>query len=259
MRSRSLTPAKEPPSAGDECVRVGERGSAESRGGWDPRLVWVIVPAYNEAETIEGVVASLCSEGYTTIVVDDGSSDTTASLARRAGATVLRHSQNLGQGGALWTGITFALHHGAELICTFDADGQHRVQDVERMGRCLMDHGTDVVLGSRFLGGAYGIPFSRKLLLRLAILFTRIRSGLSLTDTHNGLRLMRADAARKLDLRQLGMAHASEIIERIGKLKFKVCEAPVTVHYTEYSVRKGQSSVDSIKILIDLLIGRIAR
>ena len=225
----------------------------------NPSSLWVVVPAYNEAKSIASVVASLRSEGYTVVVVDDGSADETADLARSGGAIVLQHCQNLGQGGALWTGITFSFQQGAQLICTFDADGQHCIEDVRRMWNCLTANDVDVVLGSRFLGSTPGISFTRKLLLQFAVLFTKLQSGMDVTDAHNGLRLMRADAASRLDLKQLGMAHASEIIDRIADLQLRWLEVPVTIRYTEYSKRKGQSTLDSMNILVDLVIGRMTR
>jgi polyprenyl-phospho-N-acetylgalactosaminyl synthase len=222
-------------------------------------LLWVIVPAYNEASSIGGAVTSLRLEGYQVVVVDDGSIDVTADVAQRAGATVLQHCQNLGQGAALQTGITFCLRSKAQFICTFDADGQHCAEDVQRMWNRLISQDFDIVLGSRFLGDSPGISSSRKLLLKIAVLFTRLHSGLKLTDAHNGLRLMRAEAASKLALRHLGMAHASEIVDRIAHLKLKYCEFPVTVLYTQYSKAKGQSGSDSIRVVMDLIIGRMMR
>ncbi|MGH9585100.1 MAG: glycosyltransferase family 2 protein, partial [Bryobacteraceae bacterium] len=108
--------------------------------------LWVVVPAYNEAQSIGKVVASLRSEGYPVVVVDDGSRDETAETAHSAGAIVLRHDLNLGQGGALQTGITFSLESGAPVICTFDADGQHCASDIAKMRGCLATRDVDVVL-----------------------------------------------------------------------------------------------------------------
>lgn len=225
----------------------------------DPRSLWIVVPAYNEAKAIRTVVSSLRSQGYPVVVVDDGSADDTAGVARDAGAIVLRHLLNLGQGGALQTGITFCLESGARYICTFDADGQHRAEDIGGMWERLVAGGFDIVLGSRFLGDARGIPLSRTLLLKAAVLFTRLHSGLKLTDAHNGLRVMTAEAAARLKLKQMGMAHASEIIDQIAKLGLRYCEAPVSVIYTEYSKAKGQSALESIRILMDLIVGRTLR
>jgi glycosyltransferase involved in cell wall biosynthesis len=224
-----------------------------------PRSVWIVVPAYNEAESIGAVVSSLRSEGYPVVVVDDGSTDQTAEIARAAGAIVLRHLMNLGQGGALQTGMTLCVQSGARYICTFDADGQHCAKDIATLWERLTADNLDIVLGSRFLGDATGIPWSRKLLLKLAVLFTRLHSGLKLTDAHNGLRVMTPETASRLKLKQMGMAHASEILSQIAKLKLRCSEAPVTVVYTDYSKAKGQSAFGSIRILTDLIIGRMLR
>ena len=117
----------------------------------------------------------------------------------------------------------------------------------------------DIVLGSRFLGQAPGISRSRRLLLSAAVLFTRLHCRLRLTDTHNGLRLMTAQAAARLKLKQMGMAHASEILDQISVLNLKYSEAPVTILYTDYSKSKGQSALASIGILIELTIGRMLK
>lgn len=222
-------------------------------------LPWVVIPAYNEERSIASVVSSLRSEGYPVVVVDDGSADQTARAATAAGALVLRHDLNLGQGGALQTGIAFSLESGAQFICTFDADGQHCVSDIAKMCDCLVNRNLDVVLGSRFLGCSVGMPLARRLLLKAAVIFTRLHSGLRLTDAHNGLRVMTAEAASRLELRQMRMAHASEFIDEIVRRKLRCCEVPVTIMYTDYSKAKGQSGLGSIRILMDLFIGRIMR
>jgi len=221
--------------------------------------VWVVVPAYNEEQTIGRVVSELRSDGHTVVVVDDGSRDKTAEIARQSGAIVLRHALNLGQGGALQTGIAFCLKANARYICTFDADGQHRAEDVRILWERLVSGQYDIVLGSRFLGQAQGISQSRRLLLKTAVFFTRLHSRLRLTDTHNGLRLMTAQSAARLTLKQLGMAHASEILDQISVLNLKYSEVPVTVLYTDYSKSKGQSALASIGILIELTIGRMLK
>jgi len=219
----------------------------------------VVVPAYNEAQSIGSVVSALRAEGYRVVVVDDGSQDGTADVARAAGAIVLRHDLNLGAGGAVQTGIAFALESGALYICTCDADGQHSAGDIPRIWHYLLEHNLDVVLGSRFLGQAIGISRSRKWLLQLAAIFTRLHSGLRLSDPHNGLRIMTADAASKMRLRQMGYAHCSEIIDEIARLRLRYREFPVTVTYTDYSKAKGQSNLGAIRILLDLFLARMMR
>jgi len=219
--------------------------------------VWVVVPAYNEARVVAGVVAELKPDAHRIVVVDDGSSDSTAEMAAECGAAVLRHPINLGQGAALQTGIEFALARGAELIVTFDADGQHRTADVARLIDALEAERADFALGSRFLGSAVNIPPLRRMLLRAATLFTRLTTGLALTDAHNGLRAMTRRGALRIRLRQNRMAHASEILGQIAASGLKYVEVPVTIDYSSYSRAKGQRSGDLIVILLDLFARRL--
>lgn len=219
----------------------------------------VVIAAYNEASMIGSVVADVRRIFDNVIVVDDGSRDATASQAHDAGATVLVHPINLGQGAALQTGIAYARRAGFAYMVTFDADGQHRPEDAFHMLSLLAKGDAQVVLGSRFLGAAENIPASRRLLLRAATLFTRVTSGLKVTDAHNGLRVLRADAAALIHIRQNRMAHASEILEEIARHGLRYVEAPVVVRYTDYSRAKGQSGFGAFNILLDLLLARIRK
>jgi polyprenyl-phospho-N-acetylgalactosaminyl synthase len=221
--------------------------------------LYVVVPAYREAEVIGQTVATLRAHVRHVVVVDDCSPDDTCAQARAAGAVVLRHPINLGQGAALQTGIAYALQCGAQYIATFDADGQHSPEDLYAMLARLIEGDLDIVIGSRFLGNAEDMPRSRALFLRLAVVFTKLTSGLPLTDTHNGLRVMTAQTARRIDITQNRMAHASEILEAIAKLKLKYEEAPVNIRYSAYSLQKGQRLSGSFDILKDLLVGWLRR
>jgi glycosyltransferase involved in cell wall biosynthesis len=223
--------------------------------------VWIIVPAYNEGPVVGRVVSELLTVYPNVVVVDDGSEDDTLERVRETEATVIRHVVNLGQGAALRTGIDYALSQGAPTLVTFDADGQHRVGDIEVLLTALAESGADIALGSRFLGPEEGrnIPAGRRVLLKAAILFTRIVSGIRLTDAHNGLRAMRADAARKLPIRQARMAHASEILHGIVEHDLRHVEVPVTISYTARSRLKGQVSLDALNVVFDLAIRRLLR
>lgn len=211
--------------------------------------VWVVVAAYNEARVIGEVVRDLVDGGWRVVVVDDGSDDATAEIARTCGATVLRHVFNLGQGAALQTGVDYALQQNAAVVVTFDADGQHRVEDLPALVQAL--EGADVALGSRALGEAQGATRSRRLLLRLATVVSNKLSGLKLSDAHCGLRAFRSDTIRQLRIRQPRMAHASEILSLLKQSGARITEVPVSIRYTEYSRRKGQSGMQAIRILFD--------
>ncbi|HLH91554.1 MAG TPA: glycosyltransferase family 2 protein [Xanthobacteraceae bacterium] len=220
--------------------------------------VWVVIAAFNEARVIADVVAGVARLGYQVVVVDDGSTDETVQRAAPWAHTV-RHPVNLGQGAALQTGIDFALQQGAEVIVTFDADGQHRAADIEPLVAALREQAADFALGSRFLGRAIAISTSRRLLLRAATLFTQLTTGLRLTDTHNGLRAMTRLGATRIRLRQNRMAHASEILAQIAASRLPYVEVPVRIEYTAYSVAKGQRLGDAFTILLDLFARRLTR
>ncbi len=214
----------------------------------------VVIPAYNEAPVLSGVVKDVRTQVPHVVVVDDGSTDETAVLALRAGATVLRHSLNRGQGAALQTGIDAALADGADIVVTFDADGQMQAADIPAVVAPVASGLCEVSLGSRFLTPLNTIPKLRRLTLKAALAFTKLTTGLRISDTHNGLRAFSRSAAQSLSLRCDRMAHASEILEHIAALKLRFREVPVTVRYTPYSMHKGQKLSGTLKIVRDLLI-----
>lgn len=222
--------------------------------------VCVVIPAYNEGAAIGDVLAGFAALPYHVVVVDDGSADDTERRARQYPVAVLRHECNLGQGAALQTGISYALRlPGVRYVVTFDSDGQHSAADIERLLEPLRAGTHDVVLGSRFLGRGDAVDISRakRAVLRLAVWFTRMTSGLRLTDTHNGLRAFTAEAAARVNITSNRMAHASELLSQIAELRLRCREVPVTVTYTEYSRRKGQSLLNAINILWDIAAARI--
>ena len=217
----------------------------------------MVIAAYNEARAIGRVLAGLASLPYRVVVVDDGSTDATGHVAARAGAEVLTHPINLGQGAALQTGIDYALLRGASHVVTFDADGQHRPEDIAGLLAALAAHQGDFALGSRFRGAAVDLPPLRRLMLRAATWFTRLTTGLDVTDAHNGLRAMTRRGAAHIRLRQNRMAHASEILHQIAASGLRYVEAPVTIQYSRYSLAKGQRASEFVVILLDLFARRL--
>ncbi|MBT8486439.1 MAG: glycosyltransferase family 2 protein [Phycisphaerales bacterium] len=218
---------------------------------------FVVVPAFNERSCIEQVVQSLRREYPHVVVVDDGSRDDTVEIARGCATYVLRHEINCGQGAALQTGIEFALSRGARYIVTFDADDQHRVGCVSTLLEPIVRGECEITLGSRFLGEAINLSEGRRLMLRVAILFTRLVNRLQLTDAHNGLRAFSREAAQRIRIRADRMAHASEILDIIRHSGLSFREVPVRVHYTPYSIEKGQSPVRAFRIVFHYVIARV--
>ncbi|MCC9599044.1 glycosyltransferase family 2 protein [Stieleria sp. JC731] len=222
--------------------------------------LFVVIPAYNESSRIKTVIDNLRRSGVRDIVVvDDGSADDTANLAAAEDVWVLRHIVNRGQGAALQTGIDFAISNQADLIVTFDADGQHRGEDLLKMIQPIVDGRADVTLGSRFLGNAENVPPLRRLILKAGVVLTRLTSGLPLTDTHNGYRVMTSNAATRLRMFEDGMAHASEFLDRLAASKLRWTEVPVTIRYTEGTLEKGQRNSAAFRILFRIFISKVTR
>jgi glycosyltransferase involved in cell wall biosynthesis len=220
---------------------------------------FIVIPAYNEESAIGKVVSEVKPLWPNLVVVDDGSKDATGAAARAAGAIVLTHIVNRGQGAALQTGLSFALRRGAEIIVTFDSDGQHRPEDIATLVEPIAAGRADAVLGSRFLGTTERMPRLRLVLLRAAVIFTRVTSGARVTDAHNGLRAFSRAAAARIHIELDRMAHASEIVDQIAARGIRFVEVPVHVRYSDYSRRKGQSTLGAFRVLFDYLWSRWLR
>lgn len=221
--------------------------------------VWLVVPLFNEAGVIGDVVRNALPTFPNIVCVDDGSSDGSPERAAEAGARVVRHPVNLGQGAALQTGFEYALTDpDMEFCVTFDSDGQHQVSDVVAMlTRAEADH-LDVVFGSRFLDHRTNPGLLKKVILRMAVAYTNMTTGVKLTDAHNGLRVMRRPVVQRMNITLNRMAHASEIVDIIGAMridgeKVRYGEEPVHILYTDYSRSKGQSMWNSVNILAELM------
>jgi glycosyltransferase involved in cell wall biosynthesis len=224
------------------------------------KRVMVIVPAYNEGPVIQVTVRDLLNAGYEVIVVDDGSQDETVAV-RELPVVYIRHAVNLGQGAALQTGMTYAFRAGADIAVHFDADGQHDWRQIDRLLAPILDGSADVVFGSRFLrkADAAQVPFKKRMLLRSGILVSWLLGGVRLSDTHNGFRALSRRALEQVCLQEKGFAHATEILQRVRESRLRLVEVPITVTYTDYSIRKGQPISNSINILFDLILSRLFR
>lgn len=218
-------------------------------------IVVAIIPAYNEAPRIEKAILDATPHVNHIIVIDDCSTDDTSIIAKNAGAVVLRHIINRGQGASLQTGMDYALKAlHADVIVHFDADGQMRGDEIPSMIAPIISGDADVVLGSRFLGApAKNMPIIRKTLIRLGTLFTMLLSGIRVTDTHNGFRAFSKHAALKMHISLDRMAHASEIIDLVKAKRLKFVERPVTITYSAETLHKGQSTIKALLTAKDIL------
>ena len=214
-----------------------------------------IVPIYNEATVIEDCIADLRTIFSNILVIDDGSTDDSASKAKKSGAQVIRHALNVGQGLAISTGFKWVQGQNKfKNIVTFDGDGQHIAHDALRLVEELENSSLDIVFGSRFLGyEKSNTPAMKRIILKIVTKITNILTGIKLSDAHNGLRALTVEASKVVELTQTGMAHASQMISLTRQANLKYHEIPVNVLYTSYSTKKGQSILNSVNIVADLV------
>ena len=213
--------------------------------------VVIVIPARNEASTIADVIRRAKPFGHV-VAVDDGSTDTTADEAKRAGAVVLQHVVNLGKGCALKTGCDYALSKNAQSIIILDADAQHDPEQIPDFLSALRDH--DVVFGYRtFSGDMPGIlRFGNAFISRL----TRFLYGIALRDTQCGYRAFTADAYRKLRWNATDYSVESEIVSTTGRKKLRYVELSIpTVYHNKY---KGTTVLDGMKIVLKMVWWRVS-
>lgn len=224
------------------------------------RNTCLIIPVYNEGAVIRGVIENIKDPSYRVVCVNDGSRDNSREEILKTSAYYVEHPINMGQGAALQTGIEFAKGlPGVEYFVTYDADGQHRLEDVKKMLGTIKKQKVDIVLGSRFLGETENMSRTKGFILKSAIQFSNFTSGIKLTDTHNGLRVFNRRVAEKMQITMSDMAHASEILEIIRENNFSYTEIPVKIVYTDYSKAKGQSIFNAVNISFDVLLRRITK
>jgi glycosyltransferase involved in cell wall biosynthesis len=214
-----------------------------------------VVPMYNEAQVVGSVLDSLKMRFPHILCVDDGSTDASAEIARARGVRVITHRLNIGQGAALQTAFRIVASEAQfRYLVTFDADGQHDPDDAVRMAIKLANSSASIMFATRFHQDAKSkIPIAKQIVLRTVVRYNKFATGVNLSDTHNGLRAIRAEALPLLQINHFGMAHATEIVSRTLQGKLEYLEAPATINYTEYSMRKGQSIMNAFNILLEHL------
>lgn len=221
---------------------------------------WLVIPCYNEGSVIQDVIENARQTFPNIVAVNDGSADDSAARIHAAGAHLVNHPVNLGQGAAIQTGVEYArMQPGAKYFVTFDADGQHQVKDVVKMVNRLRTEEIDIVVGTRFgrpRSANDQVPWIKRVVLKTVVFLSPRTRRLGLTDAHNGLRAFNKKAAMELNLRMNGMSHASEFVSIMDERKWRVAEEPVDILYTEYSMSKGQSLINGVNILADGFLAR---
>ncbi|AKV59248.1 glycosyltransferase family 2 protein [Corynebacterium riegelii] len=229
-----------------------------SRALTDFSDTWLVIPCFNEGQVIFDVIANARQTFPNIVAVNDGSRDNSAEAIHAAGAHLVNHPVNLGQGAAIQTGVEYArAQPGAQYFVTFDADGQHQVKDVVAMVERLRMEPVDIIVGTRFAGQDNSqVPWIKRVVLKTVVMLSPRTKRLGLSDAHNGLRAFNRKVAEEMDIRMNGMSHASEIVAMIDNHGWRVAEQPVDILYTEYSMSKGQSLINGVNILADGLMAR---
>jgi len=219
-------------------------------------MLVAVIPALNEEDSIGSVLEGIKKYVDHIIVVDDGSIDNTAEIARAAGAHTLVHPINRGQGAALQTGHDYARILGADLVVHFDADGQFNPGEIPLALQALQSAQADILFGSRYLGKKASIPFTKKYILHPLSHFINFLFGTpNMSDAHNGFRVLTKKALDTIEIEQDRMAHATEIPAQVKEHGLTYIEFPVTVQYFEY----GQNIKGGFRIIKDLIIGQFIR
>lgn len=222
--------------------------------------VVIIIPAYNEEKNIESIIKSCQLLGYNhIIVVDDGSNDNTAVIAREAGAAVVSHIINRGAGAATQTGLQAARLLDADVAVTIDADNQHKPQDIKTLINALVAERSDVVIGSRFMSHENRVPLIRRLFNRIANIITYFLAGVMLTDSQSGLKAFSRKALETINITSNGFEFSSEIIREAHYYQLTITEVPVLVVYTPYSLSKGQNLSTGLATVFRLIIRTLMR
>lgn len=230
---------------------------------WNSDTVFII-PAYNEKDAPIKIIWNILSENYAVILIDDGKNeDLIEKLHAKYGwkpIVTIKHIVNLWQGWWLetWAEYIRKFWKNIKYVVHFDADWQHRLEDLKEFKKAFdEDPNLEIVLWSRFLWSTVNMPKSKKITLKLWILFTRIFSWIKLTDTHNGYRMMKKDVLDKIHITMNRMEHASEILDIIKHKKIKYKEVPIVVIYSEHSMAKWQKISNAVNIAKNLIYKKI--
>lgn len=214
---------------------------------------FIVIPAKNEGDRIGKVLDALVEKNYNNvIVVDDGSTDGTAEIAKAyKNVTLINHVINLGPGASTMTGIKYAVRQGASIIITIDADNQHNCNDIEPLIKKQLESKADVVIGSRFMK-SNDIPFMRIVYNKIGNIVSYLFTGIYLSDSQSGMKAISGNFADFLEISQNGFEFCIEIIKNAKEFNAKIVEIPIDVRYTPDTMRKGQNLGNGFTMLMRL-------
>ncbi|OGJ55187.1 hypothetical protein A3D11_03905 [Candidatus Peribacteria bacterium RIFCSPHIGHO2_02_FULL_49_16] len=217
-----------------------------------------VIPAYNEESRVGGVVRCVKKYVREVIVVDDGSRDATAEMARKEGARVICHKENSGAGAATMTGLEAARRLGANVVVTLDADEQHDVGDIPALLGPIERGEADIVFANRF-GRKNHIPFIRRLFNGLGNIVTFMATGRWIADSQCGFKAFGEKALAEIQLRMSGFEFCTEIVRETARYRWRIGEVPIKVVYSEYTLAKGQSFAHGVRTACKILLRSFLR
>ena len=216
--------------------------------------IYVVVPAFNEQKVIKDIINSLLKKFSNVIVVNDGSNDRTLEIINDLDIKVLSHEINLGVGAAVQTGFDYVTKiPNAKAVITFDADGQHLVDDAVAMAKEILLCDEGIIFGTRFPKHSKNIPKVKRIVLKLIAKITDLVTGVTLSDAHNGLKAYKVSTIKELELQFSSYSYESELITQVAKKKIDYKEMSTDIKYTSYSIKKGQKLLNGLLIIEDLL------
>jgi len=189
------------------------------------------IPAFNEEKNIGTIILKLQNMYENILVCDDGSSDLTAEISEKLGAIVVKHEKNKGYGAAINTIFEKAKELDFDVLVTFDADGQHRVEDINIVLEKILNNQADIVIGSRFLNTEQQMPRYRKFGVRAITTLTNTLGGTKISDSQSGFRAYNKKILHNISLAEKGMGISTEILIKSQKLGYKISEVPVVIKY----------------------------
>jgi glycosyltransferase involved in cell wall biosynthesis len=190
------------------------------------------IPAYNEEKNIASIIVKLKKIAHKIIVCDDGSTDLTGEIAQKLGAIVIRHPKNLGYGSGIRSIFQKAKEIDSDILVTFDADGQHQVEDIKKVIEPILKNNADLVIGSRFLDNkTIDVPEYRKIGIKLITKVTNSTLEEKITDSQSGFRAYNKDIITKLEPGDVGMGISTEILIKASSHGFKITEVPINILY----------------------------
>jgi len=190
------------------------------------------MPSFNEEKRIGAIIAKLKKLGHDILVCNDGSSDMTEDIAREMGVQVISHPKNLGYGAAIRSIFTKAAENDYDVLVTFDADGQHKPDDINKILQLIINNEADIVIGSRFSNEKNNqIPKYRKVGIKAITGLTNTTSGKKISDAQSGFRAYTKKVLHEIVPSDTGMGVSTEILIKANKKKFRIAEVPITVLY----------------------------